>query len=85
MDELGLKGFDTGVWFGLFVPTGTPKAVIERLSRSANAAIQSAEVRAAFATQGIDPLGSTPEEFATYVKSEIDKWAKVVEAAGVKR
>jgi len=85
MDELGLKGFDTGVWFGLFVPTGTPKAVIEQLSHSANAAIQSAEVRAAFATQGIDPLGSTPEEFATYVKSEIDKWAKIVEAAGVKR
>jgi tripartite-type tricarboxylate transporter receptor subunit TctC len=85
MDELGLKGFDTGVWFGLYAPAGTPKPIIEQLARSANAALQSDAVRAAFAPQGIDVIGSTPEAFAAYVRAEIEKWAKVVDAAGLKR
>jgi tripartite-type tricarboxylate transporter receptor subunit TctC len=84
MDELGMKGFDTGVWFGLFAPAGTPKAIVDELARVADAAIQSEEVRAAFAPQGIDAIGSTPEEFSAYVRSEIAKWAKVIDAAGVK-
>jgi tripartite-type tricarboxylate transporter receptor subunit TctC len=85
MDELGLKGFDTGVWFGLFAPAGTPKAVIDALARSANEAVKSEDVLAAFKPQGIDVIGSSPEEFSTYVKAEIDKWANVVRAAGLKR
>ncbi len=85
MDELGLKGFDTGVWFGLYAPTGTPKAIVDQLSRSANEALRSEDVQRAFKSQGIDPLGGTPEEFAVYIKSEIDKWARVVDAAGIKR
>jgi tripartite-type tricarboxylate transporter receptor subunit TctC len=85
MDELGLKGFNTGVWFGLFAPAGTPKAVIDKLARSANEAVKSEGVLAAFKTQGIDVLGSGSEEFSAYVKSEIEKWANVVRAAGMKR
>jgi tripartite-type tricarboxylate transporter receptor subunit TctC len=85
MDELGLKGFDTGVWFGLFAPAGTPKSVIDKLERSANDAVKSEDVLAAFRNQGIDALGIGSEEFSAYVKSEIEKWAKVVRAAGVKR
>ena len=85
MDELGLKGFDTGVWFGLFAPAGTPKSVIDKLERSANDAVKSEDVLAAFRNQGIDALGIGSEEFSTFVKSEIEKWAKVVRAAGVKR
>jgi tripartite-type tricarboxylate transporter receptor subunit TctC len=85
MDELGLKGFDSGVWFGLFAPAGTPQAIIDRLSRSANEALRHEDVRRAFKSQGIDALGGTPQEFAVYIKSEIDKWARVVEAAGIKR
>jgi tripartite-type tricarboxylate transporter receptor subunit TctC len=85
MDELGLKGFDTGVWFGLYAPAGTPQAVIDRLSQSANEALRNEEVQRAFKSQGIDTLGGTPQEFAVYIKSEIDKWARVVKAAGIKR
>jgi tripartite-type tricarboxylate transporter receptor subunit TctC len=84
MDELGLKGFDTGVWFGLFAPAGTPKEIVDKLAQSANAAIAAEDVRAAFAPQGIDTIGGTPEQFSVYVKSEIAKWAKVIEIAGVK-
>ena len=85
MDELGLKGFDTGVWFGLFAPAGTPKAVIDKLVLAANEAVKSEDVLTAFKTQGIEPLGSSSEEFSAYVKSEVDKWGKVVRAAGVRR
>jgi tripartite-type tricarboxylate transporter receptor subunit TctC len=84
MDELGLKGFDTGVWFGLFAPAGTPKDIVDKLAQTANAVIQTEEVRAAFAPQGIDVIGGTPDAFSAYVKSEIAKWAKVIETAGVK-
>ena len=84
MDELGLKGFDTGVWFGLFAPAGTPKEIVDKLAQAGNAAIQADDVRAAFAPQGIDTIGGTPEQFSAYVKSEIAKWAKVIETAGVK-
>jgi tripartite-type tricarboxylate transporter receptor subunit TctC len=84
MDELGLKGFDTGVWFGLFAPAGTPKDIVDKLAQAANAAIAADDVRAAFAPQGIDTIGGTPDQFAAYVKSEIAKWAKVIETAGVK-
>ncbi|HEY4143043.1 MAG TPA: tripartite tricarboxylate transporter substrate binding protein [Pseudolabrys sp.] len=84
LDELGLKGFDTGVWFGLFAPAGTPKEIVDKLAKAANDAIAAEDVRAAFAPQGIDPIGGTPDQFAAYVKSEIAKWAKVIEIAGVK-
>lgn len=84
MDELGLKGFDTGVWFGLFAPSGTPKPIIDKLAAAANDALKSEDVRTAFAPQGIDILGSTPDEFSTYVRSEIDKWAKVINTVGLK-
>jgi len=84
MDELGLKGFDTGVWFGLFAPSATPKAVIDVLARAANEAVKSEDVLAAFKPQGIDALGGSPEEFSTYVKSEVEKWGKVVRDAGIK-
>jgi tripartite-type tricarboxylate transporter receptor subunit TctC len=85
MEELGLKGFDTGVWFGLYAPAGTPQAIIDLLSRSANEALRHEDVQRSFKSQGIDALGGTPEEFAVYIKSEIDKWARVVKAAGIKR
>lgn len=84
MDELGLKGFDTGIWYGLFAPAGTSKAVINKLAQASNAAVQSEDVRAAFAPQGIDPLGGSADEFSAYVRSEVAKWATVINSAGVK-
>jgi len=57
MESFGLKGFDTGVWFGLFAPAGTPKDIVDKLAQTANAVIQTEEVRAAFAPQGIDVIG----------------------------
>ena len=59
--------------------------MIDKLVRAVNEAVKSEDVVAAFKVQGIEPIGSSSEEFSIYVKSEVDKWGKVVRAAGVRR
>jgi tripartite-type tricarboxylate transporter receptor subunit TctC len=85
MSEAGLPGFETGVWNGLLAPAGTPRPIVERLSRAANEAVQSEDVIQALQAQGIATVGGTPEDMAAFIRSEIDKWAKVVVAAGLKK
>ena len=85
MGEAGLAGFDTGLWFGLMAPTGTPKAAIDRINSAANAAIKSEAVAKAMAPQGIDLLGGTTDDFARYVASEMKRWDEVARAAGLKK
>jgi tripartite-type tricarboxylate transporter receptor subunit TctC len=85
MAEAGLPGYDLGLWFGLLAPAGTPRAVIGRLARVANEALQSTEVMAALRAQGLDPIGGSPEDFARYIEREIEKGAMIVKAAGLKK
>jgi tripartite-type tricarboxylate transporter receptor subunit TctC len=85
MAEAGLPGFETGVWNGLLAPAGTPRPIIDRLSQAANEAVRSEDVIKAFELNGIAAVGGTPEEMAGFIRSEIDKWAKVVVAAGLKK
>jgi tripartite-type tricarboxylate transporter receptor subunit TctC len=85
MAEAGLPDYDIGLWFGLLAPAGTPRDVIDKLARVANEAIKSDDVRTALRTAGLDPLGSTPDEFARHIVSEVQKGAAVVQAAGLKK
>jgi tripartite-type tricarboxylate transporter receptor subunit TctC len=85
MGEAGLPGFDTGLWFGLLAPAGTPKAAIDKINAAANQAIKSDQVIKALQPQGIDLLGGTPDEFARYIASEMERWDKVSRAAGLKK
>jgi tripartite-type tricarboxylate transporter receptor subunit TctC len=85
MAESGLAGYDIGLWFGLLAPAGTPRPIIDRLARAANEAIKSDDVASALRTAGLDPLGSSPDEFARYIVSEVEKGATVVQAAGLKK
>jgi len=85
VSEAGLPGFETGVWNGFLAPTGTPRPIVERLSRAANEAVKSEDVIRALDAQGITTVGGTPEEMAIFIRGEIDKWAKVVVAAGLKK
>jgi tripartite-type tricarboxylate transporter receptor subunit TctC len=85
MAEAGLPGFDTGLWFGLLAPAGTPKAAIDRINGAVNEAIKSEAVAKALAPQGIDLLGGTSDEFARYIASEMARWDKVAVAAGLKK
>ena len=82
--ESGLAGFETSVWFGLLAPAGTPKEIIERLNREANRALADPAVKTQFTAQGIDAMGGTPEQFATYIRDETAKGARVVQASGAK-
>ncbi len=82
--ESGLPGFDATTWHGLVAPTGTPKDVIDTLSRAARQALAEPETRKALADLGVEIAGGTPEEFSAYIKSEIPKWSAVVKLSGAK-
>jgi tripartite-type tricarboxylate transporter receptor subunit TctC len=82
--EAGVRGYEATQWFGVLAPAGTPRPIIDRLNQEMVKLVRSAEVRERLIADGTDPVGSTPEEFAAYIKSETDKWAKVIKAAGIK-
>ena len=82
--ESGMPGFDVSTWFGMLAPRGTPKEIIDRLDGEVRKIVQMADIRARLISQGADPIGSTPEEFRAYLKSELVKWEKAVKAVGVR-
>jgi tripartite-type tricarboxylate transporter receptor subunit TctC len=82
--EQGYPGFETSQWYGLNVPAKTPKAIVDRLAAEAAKAAKSASLAERFAAEDAEAVGSTPAEYAAYVKKEQARWSKVVKAAGVK-
>ena len=79
-----VPGYESGSWYAVMVPTGTPRAVIDRLNKETAVAIQSPEVNARLKGSGVEPEALTPEQLAEKIKSETARWAKVVKAAGIK-
>ena len=79
--EAGVPGYDVGAWFGIVVPRGTPRALVNTLNAAIVRVTRLPEARDQFAAQGAEAIGSTPAEFATHLRIEIDKWAKVAKAA----
>jgi tripartite-type tricarboxylate transporter receptor subunit TctC len=84
MIEAGVPGYSAGIWMGLLAPSGTPPDIVEKLSQAANEALKTKEVLTLLQTQGVDPLGGTPAEFAHFIGDELKKWDEVVRAAGIK-
>lgn len=82
--ESGVPGFDASSWFALFAPAGTPKAVVDKLNAEVLKALQDPAVKQRYAEVGAEMRPMTPAEFASFVKSETEKWAKVVKASGAK-
>jgi tripartite-type tricarboxylate transporter receptor subunit TctC len=85
-EEGGLKGFQVGIWHGIYAPKGTPKEIIDRLSASLKKALQDANVKARFAELGTEPMPqdqATPAALKTKLETEIARWAPVIKAAGV--
>ena len=78
-----VPGYEAGNWHALFAPGGTPKDIVARLQAEAARALAAPEVRARLIDGGVDPVGSTPEEFAVYFKSELAKWAQTVRMAKI--
>ena len=81
--EAGVPGYESSTWFGPLAPAKTPREIIVKLNAELMKILQRPDVRARFASEGIEALGGTPEEFGVYVKAEIERWGRVIKAAGV--
>jgi tripartite-type tricarboxylate transporter receptor subunit TctC len=82
--EAGITGYEHILWSMLVVPTATPKEIVARLNSEAVKTLATAEVRERYAGMGVEPTGSTPEQATAYLKSETEKYAKVVKAIGLR-
>jgi tripartite-type tricarboxylate transporter receptor subunit TctC len=79
-----LPGYEVTNWFGLVAPAGTPRDLVNRWQAEVVKALKVPEVRDKLVQQGADPVGSTPEEFAAFIKAETAKWAKVIKSADIR-
>jgi len=81
--ELGLKGFEPNGWFALFLPAGAPKDVTARLATETARIVKLPEISQKLAGMGLQPVGSTPQELAEVVSSDMPKWARIVRDANI--
>jgi tripartite-type tricarboxylate transporter receptor subunit TctC len=82
--EAGLPGYEATIWLGIMAPAGTPKPIVDKLNAEINKVLSLPELNTQWAQQGAQPLTMTPAEFEAYLRKDIEKWAKVIETAGIK-
>jgi tripartite-type tricarboxylate transporter receptor subunit TctC len=85
LQEEGVQDFEYAAWYGMFVPTGTPPRIIERIYKATIGALENPHVLQLYRTQGLNATPTTPMEFAKYIDSERTKWAGVVRDANIPR
>ena len=83
MREAGVPGYEASTWYGLYAPAGTPSETIEKINVDFKSVLESPDIRERLAQLGIDTIASSPEDLRSYLSEEIDKWAKVIKAAGI--
>jgi len=81
--EAGVPGYEAVQWYGVLAPAGTPRDIIAKLHAGVVRALQNSDVRKRLMNDGAEPVGSSPEQFSTYIRAETEKWAKVIKAAGI--
>jgi tripartite-type tricarboxylate transporter receptor subunit TctC len=84
MAEAGIPDFDTSLWLGLAAPAGTPRPVVETLADAARQAMQSPAAVETLRIQGYEPFDSGPDQFSTFIRSEVDRWSAVARVAGLR-
>ena len=82
--ESGVPGYEYSSWIGLLAPAKTPRAVIEKLGAEAARAARTPEMRSILALEGAEPVGNSPDEFASQIRAELSRWQKLVDATGIK-
>jgi tripartite-type tricarboxylate transporter receptor subunit TctC len=80
--ESGVPGFEASNWVGMLAPAGTPAAIASNVHATIVKIVQMADVRDAMKKHGLEPIGSSPDQFGRFMKAEIVKWGKVVKASG---
>jgi tripartite-type tricarboxylate transporter receptor subunit TctC len=83
-DESGVKGYEATTWFGLMAPVKTPKEIVARWNGEVGKILASPDLKGRFINEGLEPMGGTQEEFTKFIRSEIEKYANVVKATGMK-
>ncbi|MBI2317139.1 MAG: tripartite tricarboxylate transporter substrate binding protein, partial [Betaproteobacteria bacterium] len=84
LSESGLPGYDVSGWMGFMAPAGTPREVVQKWSLELSRILQLPDTREWQLSQGLEPVGSTPEHFAEFIKAEIAKWGTLVKQSGIK-
>jgi tripartite-type tricarboxylate transporter receptor subunit TctC len=84
VEELGFPGFEDITWVGIFMPTGTPQAIVSKINADVNAFLALPDTRERLASLAFDPVGGTQESFAAYLRTEVGKWAKVIRETGAR-
>lgn len=84
ISEAGLRGFEVNTWYGVLGPAGLPRDVVSRLNAALLKGVEQPAMRARLVEQGLDIIGSTPEQFARVIAEEKEKWAKVVQQSGAR-
>lgn len=84
MIEAGIPGYSASNWYGIAAPAKTPRPIVMRLNQAIRATMATPDLAERLIALGLEPATSSPEEFSAFVKSEVDKWAKVVKASGLK-
>ncbi len=79
-----LPGFEVYTWYGVAVPGATPKDLVARLNRDIARVLETSDLRSRLATEGVEVKGGSPEDFSVFFRAEIEKWAKVIRAAGIR-
>jgi tripartite-type tricarboxylate transporter receptor subunit TctC len=82
--EAGVPGYEATIWIGVMAPAATPPAIVERLNREINTILLRPDIQESWKKQGANPMVMKPEEFGAYIQSEIDRWAKLIKANGIK-
>jgi tripartite-type tricarboxylate transporter receptor subunit TctC len=82
--EAGLAAYDTNAWYSMHAPAGTPAEIVRRLNAELVAILRDPDIVARFKQLSTEPVGNSPQEFAAFVKAELDKYARVIKAAGIK-
>ena len=84
MQEAGVKGYESSTWYGVLAPAGTPADIVNKLNAEIVGILKQPETNERLSQEGAEPVGNTPAQFGAHIKSEIEKWRKVIRAAGIK-
>ncbi len=83
MQEAGIKRYESATWYGIVAPAGTPQDIVTKLSTEVAALLKQPDINERLSREGADPVGSSPQEFGRFMQREIEKWRKVIRAAGI--